>query len=226
MIMAASSSRRDSTKASASTPANHAGKRKRLPAEQRRHLILQAARQAFSKTGDMNGTTIKVIAAQAQISEGVIYRHFESKDELFFEAIVEPLRSAVASVVEEVSDFDPASFTSGDLDEMTMRFWATMIRSMEKILPLLGLVLFGETDRARKFYRGSFTDAVDELADTWQSIYDHHEVDYPSRVVALSSIGVALAFALDARYNREHDLDALAGSLVELTQRGFWPHLD
>jgi AcrR family transcriptional regulator len=224
--MAASPSRRDSAKAAETARVNHAGRRKRLPAEQRRHLILQAARQAFSKTGDMNGTTIKAIAAQAQISEGVIYRHFESKDELFFEAIVEPLRTAVGSVVDAVGDFDPAAFTTGDLDEMTLRFWGTMIRSMEKILPLLGLVLFGETDRARKFYRGSFTDAVDELAETWQAIYDHYDVDYPSHVVALSSIGIALAFALDARYNRDHDLDAVTPSLVELTQRGFWPHLD
>ena len=37
------------------------------------------ARRAFTETGDMNGTTIKLIAERSGISEGVIYRHFESK---------------------------------------------------------------------------------------------------------------------------------------------------
>ena len=68
---------------------------KRLTAEARRRSILQAARRAFTETGDMNGTTIRHIAERGGISEGVIYRHFESKDQLFFEAVVEPLREAV-----------------------------------------------------------------------------------------------------------------------------------
>src|SRR3982074_3162681 len=73
--------------------------RRRLTAEARKSSILAAARRAFSETGDMNGTTIKVIAERAGISEGVIYRHFESKDQLFFEAVVEPLREAVDELI-------------------------------------------------------------------------------------------------------------------------------
>ena len=36
--------------------------RQRLTAEARKSSILAAARRAFTETGDMNGTTIKVIA--------------------------------------------------------------------------------------------------------------------------------------------------------------------
>src|SRR5271168_3420512 len=74
-------------------------KRRRLTAEARKSSILEAARRAFTETGDMNGTTIKVIAEHSGISEGVIYRHFESKDQLFFEAVVEPLKQAVDELV-------------------------------------------------------------------------------------------------------------------------------
>jgi Bacterial regulatory proteins, tetR family len=52
--------------------------RRRLTAEARKSSILAAARRAFTETGDMTGTTIKVIAEHSGISEGVIYRHFES----------------------------------------------------------------------------------------------------------------------------------------------------
>ena len=67
---------------------------RRMRADARKRSILKAARKAFSETGDLNGTTIKIIAQHAEISEGVIYRHFESKDQLFFEAAVEPLRGS------------------------------------------------------------------------------------------------------------------------------------
>lgn len=199
--------------------------RQRLKAPERRHIILVAARKAFSKTGDLNGTTIRAIAQQAKISEGVIYQHFESKDELFFEAIVEPLRTAIESVVDEVGDFNPVRSANDDIAELTRRFWSTMIKTMEQILPLLGLVLFGETARARTFYRGPFTDAVNELAETWQRIYDENGIDYNARAVTLSSIGMAIAFSLDSRYKRDFDLESTVESLAALSHGDFWPPL-
>lgn len=187
-------------------------------------MIVQAARTAFSKTGDVNGTTVKMIASHAKISEGVIYHHFESKDDLFFAAIVEPLQQSIHSVVDSVHDYDPSEHTPEELEEMTARFWESMIRSLGKILPLFGLVLFGEPDRARRFYRGTFSDAIDELASTWQRIYDDYGVPYPARDVAIATVGIALAFALDSRYSKDKvDLDATAASLAAVTQRGFWP---
>src|SRR3954468_19334648 len=79
---------------------------RRLNAEARRSSILKAARRAFTETGDMNGTTIRAIAERGGISEGVIYRHFESKDQLFFEAVVEPLSEAVDALVLAAADVD------------------------------------------------------------------------------------------------------------------------
>ena len=73
--------------------------RRRLTAEARKSSILEAARRAFTETGDMNGTTIRHIADRAGISEGMIYRHFESKDQLFIEAVVEPLTEAIDKLV-------------------------------------------------------------------------------------------------------------------------------
>ena len=95
--------------------------RQRLTAEARKSSILAAARRAFTETGDMNGTTIKVIAEHSGISEGVIYRHFESKDQLFFEAVVEPLKKAVDDLVAAtaVVDRDEPLTPQRQLETMT-----------------------------------------------------------------------------------------------------------
>src|SRR5690349_10662265 len=89
-----------------SAPAEEAPRVRRLTAEARKKSILAAARKAFTETGDMNGTTIRVIAERGGISEGVIYRHFESKDQLFFEAVVEPLNEAVDKLVAAAETVD------------------------------------------------------------------------------------------------------------------------
>ena len=93
--------------------------RTRLTAEARRSSILKAARRAFSETGDMNGTTIRAIADRGGISEGVIYRHFDSKEQLFYEAVVEPLREAVDALVAatEVVDRDVSGYIVASIDE-------------------------------------------------------------------------------------------------------------
>jgi len=43
--------------------------------------VMKAALQLFTKKG-IEGTTIKDIASKARVSEGALYRHFKSKDEL------------------------------------------------------------------------------------------------------------------------------------------------
>jgi AcrR family transcriptional regulator len=54
----------------------------RLPGPDRRYRILQAAVLLFSEKG-FDATTTREIARAAGISEAVIFRHFQSKDELY-----------------------------------------------------------------------------------------------------------------------------------------------
>src|SRR5215472_10649646 len=86
-------------KANGSSTAATANPRRRLNADARRGLILKAARKAFSETGDVSGTTIRTIADKAGISEGLIYRHFTSKEQLYMEAVFTPLQEVVDTLV-------------------------------------------------------------------------------------------------------------------------------
>jgi AcrR family transcriptional regulator len=69
------------------TPSDIALVRKRLPAEERRALILEVSRGLFAQNGFHATGTIE-IAAAAGCSEPIIYKHFASKQALFA-AVVE-----------------------------------------------------------------------------------------------------------------------------------------
>lgn len=198
---------------------------KRLTAEARRESILVAARRAFSRTGDMNGTTTKAIAAEAGISEGIIYRHFESKEHLFLEAVVEPLSHAVDELVEaiETIDRDEAIDPDRRLDRMRL-LYQQLVTTLEEMLPLLGLVLFGDPGEASRFYRDNLAAAMDRLAAAWQAAASRNEVrlDTPE-VSARAVMGMALMLALESRHTGDFDRRRAIQLVSEGTLDGFFP---
>jgi AcrR family transcriptional regulator len=201
--------------------------RRRLTAEARKSSILKAARRAFTETGDMNGTTIRVIAEKGGISEGVIYRHFDSKDQLFFEAVVEPLREAVDELVAAAEIIDRDEPLTPERSLATMQdLYRQLEATLEEVLPLLGLVLFGDPKVAKRFYREHLAAAMDRLADTWQSVADRQGLALDSQhLTARAVMGMALMLALESRhapgFDREHGTSVMAHGTIN----GFYPKL-
>jgi len=58
------------------------GNRKRFSAEERHKQLLQTAVELFSERG-FEATTTKAIAAAAGVSEGIIFQHFATKEDLY-----------------------------------------------------------------------------------------------------------------------------------------------
>jgi len=209
-------------------PAGEQGQRaRRLTASARRSSILDAARRAFTETGDMNGTTIRHIAERGGISEGVIYRHFESKDQLFYEAVVEPLRDAVDELVaaSEVVDKDQPLTPERQLETMN-GLYRQLISTLIDVLPLLGLVLFGDPKVAQRFYREHLSVAMDRLAEAWKQVegrygYEVEGLDISARAV----MGIALILALESHHNRKLDKDRALELVSQGTLTGFFPEL-
>lgn len=200
---------------------------RRLTAEARRSSILKAARRAFSETGDVNGTTIKAIAEHGGISEGVIYRHFESKEQLFYEAVVEPLHEAVDALVaaSEVVDRDEPLTPERQLNALN-GLYRQLVSTLEEVLPLLGLVLFGDPLVARRFYRENFAVAMDRLAESWQEVEDRYGYHSESPDISARAVmGTALVLALESHYNNRFDRDRAMKLATEGTVRGFFPPL-
>lgn len=65
--------------------------RARMPAEERRAVVLETACRAFSR-GTYHGTTTAEIARAAGVSEPILYRHFPSKRDLYIACIEETWR--------------------------------------------------------------------------------------------------------------------------------------
>lgn len=192
--------------------------RRRMPAADRRRSILEAARRAFSQTGDMNGTTIRTIAAYSGISEGAIYRHFDSKEQLFYEAVVEPLREAVDELVEAMQVLPQrVPLTDSQRVHRLEALYDQLTNVLLDVLPLLGLVLFGDPATAKRFYIGSLSSAMDRLAAAWQATAATQGVRLESPEVAARAVmGVALLLALEAH----HGGDAFdrAGAVARVSQ--------
>jgi AcrR family transcriptional regulator len=202
--------------------------RRRLTADARRNLILKAARRAFTETGDMSGTTIRVIAEKAGISEGLIYRHFESKEQLYIEAVVVPLREVVDKLVAaaEVVDRDQPPTRERRLSTL-QEFYGELVATLEDVLPLLGLVLFGDPKVARRFYRNDFAAAMDRLADAWRSVEGRYGFEAQAPDISVRAVtGMALMVALESHHNNRFNRDRAIAVIAEGTTNGFVPRID
>jgi AcrR family transcriptional regulator len=202
--------------------------RRRLTAQARKSSILAAARRAFTETGDMNGTTIKLIAERSGISEGVIYRHFESKDQLFFEAVVEPLKKAVDDLVTatELIDSGEPLTPERQLAGMT-GLYKQLAATLVDVLPLLGLVMFGDPVVAKKFYRENFSVAMDRLAEAWREVGKRYGFPIESPDIAARAVmGMALQLALESKHGKKFDRERAIALMSEGTVRGFFPTIE
>ncbi len=73
---------------------------KRLSAEMRRASIIKVAKRLFSQSG-FHGVSIDEIVTEVGVSPAILYRHFESKDELY-EAVLKEFSATRESYVEAV----------------------------------------------------------------------------------------------------------------------------
>lgn len=81
---------------------------RRLPRAQRREQILAAATEAFARSG-FAATSLEDIAAEAGITRVILYRHFDSKTDLYRAVLDRMCARLDAHVEEPVGGFTDAS---------------------------------------------------------------------------------------------------------------------
>jgi AcrR family transcriptional regulator len=97
----------------------------RMPAEERRELILQAATRSFA-AGGYAGTSTDAVAKEAAVSQPYVVRMFGTKLELFlavFGRACDRIEAAFQAVLDE-QPFDPAS--EDDKERMALAYSALL----------------------------------------------------------------------------------------------------
>lgn len=181
--------------------------------EQRRNLILAVAREEFLAQGGYAGARIQSVADAAGVTSALIYKHFESKETLFQEAIMAPLHELLAARIEEVHALPPDPKGTAQR-ESTRRFMRTLLRTFAESVPALGVILFGERDVARRFYATHFRPLIDAAVEASKanfSRWPHRDFDLGTAISA--AFGAAFWTALDLSMREdvpdEPDLPAL-----------------
>ena len=92
-----------------SDPSAESGATRRLPREQRREAILSGATRAFAASG-FAATSMADIANASGITQIIVYRHFESKQELY-RAVLQRVSDRIST--ELTSNSDRGGFAAG-----------------------------------------------------------------------------------------------------------------
>lgn len=196
-----------------------------MPAPERRRLIIEAAKQVFMTRG-LVGARTKDIAAAAGVNEALIYRHFDSKEEIFAAAVVEPLQTLVTTAVTRA---DRLATVGGELQyDNTRRFIAELLELMVDVVPLLGIVLFSEREIGSEFYRTQIAPALDTvIAAVEDKLPEWQHRDFQPRTVTTSVLGICLGIGLDARFRgTDIDIDRTAAEIADLIFEGLRPRPD
>ncbi|HVP44465.1 MAG TPA: TetR/AcrR family transcriptional regulator [Terriglobales bacterium] len=124
--------------------------RVRFTAQDRRHQILEVASQLFARQG-FNGTTTRHIAQASRVNEALIFRHFPSKEDLYWAVIEEKCK--VATWQEDLQ----ARLASGKSDrEIFQGIAADILDRRRKDSSLSRLLLFSALEShtlSERFFR-------------------------------------------------------------------------
>jgi AcrR family transcriptional regulator len=185
----------------------------RMPAPQRRDSILQAAQALFAEKG-FHGVSIDEIAREVDVSPAILYRHFESKQQLY-ETILEQMSGKRESYVDTVVN------SSTSFEDVLIGMTQVYIKSVADNPDMLRIELQSLLDgssASSAFFKNrwkSFTDYIEF------GLNERMSYDTPNREITILAAGLMfqgmVREALIQKFLQPHDrLEDL--SMLELSQ--------
>lgn len=192
----------------------------RLTAEQRRGQILEVARAEFLVNG-FSGARIQSVADAAGVNSALLYKHFQSKEELFEEAIMAPVHELLSARIEAVRALPPDPGGAAQR-ESTREFLTALVQMFVESVGALGVILFGKHDHARRFYASHISPLIDAAVDaTTMNLdrWDHRDFDVEMAVQSM--FGTAFWLALDrSMRDGNDDLSRQIDAIIDITFDG------
>jgi AcrR family transcriptional regulator len=196
--------------------------KRRVPGSERRRLILEQARATFLESGEgINGASVRLIAERCGINEALVYRHFGSKENLYFEAVSLQVGAAIEAMLERVRDsvVGEASPARERREwELTHATVLEMLTLPPETLRAVGALLFGERSYAEAFYEHSLGPAVgvvEDVVEAEKANWSHQPFSGPLAVRVM--FGTAFWHVMEAGLaGRPPDAEAVARELTDM----------
>lgn len=166
-----------------------------------RERILSGARQLFAEKG-FDGATTAEIARRAGIAEGTIYRHFESKKELFIACVKPAVDEALERGVSEIQN-------AGDLRGMVRAMMEARVRLLEENRDSFNILVTQMTyhpELAEMFLEQVFVARSAKLVPVLQKLIQTGELRRPPNFLI---IGLGMTMAVWAIMNFRDRLGAI-----------------
>lgn len=189
-----------------------------LPAAERRKLIIEAAQQVFARA-NLQGARTRDIAKAADVNQATIFEHFESKEALFQEAVVQPLIDAMRGMHERVEVYETAK-TPAEMAELAKASTTRHLEDMIAIFPLMTAALFSEPDLGQRLYREQIAPLIRQRGAVLEPLVkDGIDPEF----VGLASFGMLFAIAMERYFGSggNRDLTKLASQFNRLSTSGF-----
>lgn len=168
---------------------------RRMNADQRRKQLLDSAAKCFAKFG-YRGTTTAKIAAEAGISEPIIYRHFKTKRDLFM-ALIEKVADDVLANWQHAT-----SQARSPLEKLQVLLFRNPATSEPRTRAVYQLLFHASTEvsdrKIRQAIRDHYERYVQALASVMKEAQDAGQIrsDVPAEWLAWQIIHAAVGFAM------------------------------
>lgn len=187
----------------------------RLHAEERRRQLLAVARDEFARVGP-EGARISDIAKLAGVNVALLYRYFDSKEQLFEEAIVEPIDHLLQDVLAQTI----AGSINGSSEAVKV-FYRSLLQVFVEYLDLFNVVLFRDRDSGQEFYLRRIAPFIDTLASQVRGASHLWSQTANPTLTAPMCVGMCWGVAMDAHFRgTELDIDEVAQVLTTMTVNG------
>ncbi len=195
----------------------------RFSAEDRRQQILQVATELFASRG-YEGATTREIARRARVNEAIIFRHFTTKEDLYW-AVIEAKVQSNAS-----KQFMQDILLAGKpLRETFVTLAETILRRREKDQTLARLLLYSALEShhlSQRFFQSYVADYYEILGDYIQQRINQGEfraVD--PQLAARGFLGMVVYHSLiqdlfGGKAFHSYDVAAVAESMTDIWLEG------
>jgi len=195
----------------------------RVPGTERREQILAAATGLFARQG-FRGTTTKQIASKARVNEAVLFRHFPTKEDLYWAVIEAKCRENNGQARLEQRLEAP-----GDIPEVFTGIATGILKQMTGDTTLMRLLLFSALEAhelSRRFYDTYVTQYHKTLAGYIQRRVQAREFRLVDPVLAARVyLGMIYQYVLSqelfsGKRSRKYDHRRVAETLTEIWLKG------